>query len=119
MSGLVDKVERIKDELRDDITDIKIDVAEVKSDVKHIDVKIDKAMQVFEDHVTGDNKIITHIEPILPHLASIAQMAEDHNYKKLQRQRQTDFIKSWKLKLSFFVTITIVIGIVYKFFGRF
>ena len=117
MSGLVDKVDRLKDEHNEDMTEIKVDIAEIKSDVKHIDVKIDTAIKVFHDHVTGDNKIITHIEPILPHLASIAQMAEDHNFKRVKQQKRTDFLKSSRLKLGVLLTVVSIISIVYNLIG--
>jgi len=112
MSSLDDKV----DNLKDDVNDVKIDIAEVKSDVKHISEKFDNTMSIFREHVEGDNKIVSHLDPILPLLAS---MAKDHDFKKQKKKKRKEFLETWGLHLKFFITVSAVCSIFYGYVSRF
>ena len=63
-----DKVDHVKEDLQELRTDIKIHMSKV------------------EDHVAGDNKIITHIMPLLEKLPEIVTMLEDHDFQKRKKE---------------------------------
>ena len=108
MSNLDEKFDR----LRESFVEVKVDVAELKGDVKHMNGKFDEHIQIIKEHVAGDNKILSYLEPILPQLAS---MAEDHKYRKEKKKRREEFLRSWKLKLTFVLTVSSFAALVYGF----
>jgi hypothetical protein len=102
LKSLDDKVEKVKDE----VTDIKIALN------SHV-AKMDSKMEVFEDHITGDKKIINEITPMLEKLPMLAEMAEDHVYKKRKKEESVEKLTLWTKRLALISTVVgIVVGIV-------
>lgn len=84
--------------LEDKVDHIKEDVLEVKSEVKHMNDTFQKQIQLVNEHITGDQKIINVLEDLIPDLKD---MAIDHatqkrlqEEKKAQRQERVDKVKS-------------------------
>jgi len=89
------RVESKLDELKDDVT-------ELKSDFRiHINL--------VEEHVAGDKKIINQITPILDKLPSIMEIVEDYQFSKVLKQKRMDHIKEVTTKLGL---VGLVLGIV-------
>jgi hypothetical protein len=105
---LEDKVDRL---------DEKVD--SVDKTTVEIKAKLERHVEVVEQQVTGDNKIITHIEPLIPHLGSIAEMAKDHQYQKMKRQERKDKLGELgqKIKIwgSLLTLASVVLGILAKY----
>jgi len=110
----VDKFEDKVDKFSYDLTEMKIDVTEMKGDIKQVNTKLDTSLDVFRSHVAGDEKIISELTPMLPLLSS---MVQDHDYKKQKRQRRREFLETWKLHISFVLTVLALGSAIYGFFG--
>lgn len=80
--------------LEDKVDKIKDDVHEIKHNNIAICKVIEMHMETIEDHITGDNKIITKIEPLLNELPSIISMVKSYEVDKeivnRRRQEKTD-----------------------------
>lgn len=89
LKSLDDKIEKVKDE----VGDIKVTLN------THI-VKMDTKMEVFEDHITGDKKIINEITPMLEKLPALAEMAEDYKYRKMKKEETKENLSMWGKRLG-------------------
>ena len=85
-----DRLESKIDKVNDDVTEVKIDMAEVKTMVKTTN-------EIMSEHIAGDNKIITQLAPILDELGS---MVQDHTYNKIRKEKRNEKLKTAGLKLS-------------------
>lgn len=103
---LESRMERIENR----VDEIKDDVSELKADFR-------THTKLVEEHVMGDTKIITEIQPLLTAIPQITEMAQEYSFRKMKREERT---AKWKgLGLRFGVGATIVgfvTGIV-KLFG--
>ena len=100
-----DKVDKVDDK----VNNVKYEIVELRSDFK-------SHMKIVEDHVTGDNKIIEHISPMLPILPELADMVRDHSFKKERNDRYVASLKIWSMRLGIIATaIGIITGIVKLF----
>lgn len=93
--------ERRLDRLEDKVDKVNDKVEAVDKRTIKMEAKLDQHIDVIERHVTGDNKIIDHIQPLIPHLESIAEMAQDHVYKKKLKEERMDklFVVGNKVKI--------------------
>lgn len=89
------RVESKLDELKDDMTELKTDFR------IHINL--------VEEHVAGDKKIINQITPILDKLPSIMEIVEDYQFTKVLKQKRMDSIKEVTTKLGL---VGLVLGII-------
>lgn len=85
-----DRLEDKIDKVKDDVTEVKVDVAEMKTTLKNTN-------ELIAEHISGDNKVINQLVPILGDLGS---MVEDHKYNKLKKKKFTEKLKTVSLKLS-------------------
>lgn len=101
----MDRYERLEskiDKVNDDVTEVKVDMAEVKFMVKSTN-------EIMQEHIAGDNKIISQLGPILDELGS---MVQDHTYNKIKNQKRLEKLKTVSIKLSIVGTaLGILIGI--------
>lgn len=103
--------------LEDKVDHIKEDVLEVKSEVKHMNETFQKQIELVNEHITGDQKIINVLEDLIPDLKD---MAIDHATakriiaeKKIKREERLDKIKSIAAPLALISTVIgIIIGVV-------
>ena len=104
----IDKLEQKLDKVTDDVTDVKVDVAEMKTLMK---VTYDKV----EEHIAGDNKIITKLDPILEQLG---EMVADHVYSKAKAKEEKEQrelrTKKWQIVALKLGVVATVVGIVAK-----
>lgn len=106
MTKLDSRIERI--EVR--VDEIKDDVSELKADFR-IHTKL------VEEHVMGDTKIITEIQPLLAAIPQITEMAEEHHYKKMKRKKRIEKMKSISLPVGLIATLVGLISGVMRLFG--
>ena len=67
--------------LEDKVDNVKEEVTEIKTDIRiH--------MSKIEEHVAGDNKIITHLAPLLEKLPTIIQVVEDYTFEKRTKEER-------------------------------
>jgi hypothetical protein len=98
--------------LEDKVDDIKEEVGEIKTDLKVHTTLVEDKMRVFEDHITGDNKIITHIQPLLQDLPTIKEAVDQFKYEQIKKKKSSEKLKSIAAKLGIVsLVITILIGI--------
>jgi hypothetical protein len=94
---LEDKVDNVKESVHD----MSKELSEQRHDMK---IHINK----IEEHITGDNKIIKELQPILNKLPDIVQMAEQYHANNIIKTR----MKTIRLKAVKFVGFTsIIVGI--------
>lgn len=102
--------------LEDKVDKIKDDVHEIKHNNIAISKIIEMHMETIEDHITGDNKIIANIEPLLDELPAIISMVKTYEVNKViverkrkekteKREKFTDYGKKIGL-------ISLVVGII-------
>lgn len=99
----MDQFDKRLDKLEQKVDAVKEDVMELKSDFK-----VHTAL--IKEHVTGDNKIISDLKPILAKLPDIVEIVEDYQFSKQARQRKMQSIADWTKKLTF---VSTAIGVVY------
>lgn len=90
-----DRLESKIDKVNDDVTEVKVDMAEVKNMVKNTN-------EIMSEHIAGDNKIISQLAPILNELGD---MVQDHTYNKMKKEERFDKLKLWSIRLSLFGTV--------------
>lgn len=94
-------MEKRIDRLEDKVDAIKTDVAELKSDMKHLMPKI-------EEHITGDKKIINHLTPVIDKLPALIEIVERDQFEKMKRKEKAEKLKNLTAKLGF---ISLLVGI--------
>ena len=90
--------------LDDKIDEVKEDVAELKGEFKtHI--------TLIEERTSNDVQILRELQPLLEAIPSIETMVGDFEYKKENRRRNKDKLKSAGVKLGISATlISIALG---------
>lgn len=99
----MDQFDKRLDKLEQKVDAVKEDVMELKSDFKIHTTLI-------KEHVTGDNKIISDLRPILAKLPDIVEIVEDYQFNKQSRQRKMQAVADWTKKLTLVSTL---IGVLY------
>lgn len=102
---LEDKVDRVKDEVTD-----------VKTEMILMNDKFDRHLDIVENHILGDQKIINTLETIIPELAD---MASSHKAEKIIKERKAETrkvrgekLKNYGMMLGFVSTLVgIIVGI--------
>lgn len=97
LQRLEDKVDKVKD-----------DVHELKTDFKIHTTEMANKMQVFGDHITGDQKIINEISPLMQKLPDLVEIVKEYQYEKETKRRKREKIKTFMTKAGM---ISIVVGI--------
>tara|TARA_R100001086_G_scaffold249698_1_gene190432 strand:- start:5267 stop:5587 length:321 start_codon:yes stop_codon:yes gene_type:complete len=75
------------DRLEVKVDSIKDDVSELKADFRVHVSKMDTRMEVFADHIQGDNKIINEIQPLIEQLPKMAKIVKEYEYKKTRNKK--------------------------------
>lgn len=112
MNNRIDKLEEKLDKVKDD-------VAELKTDFKVHAEKMNDKMDIFEEHITGDKKIINEIQPVLEKLPTIVEIAEQYQFEKKLKQENIKKIKNLTLKAGAITAGLGAITAVIKFFNIF
>lgn len=99
----MDQFDKRLDKLEQKVDAVKEDIMELKSDFK-----VHTAL--VKEHVTGDNKIISDLKPILAKLPDIVEIVEDYQFSKQARQRKMQAIADWTKKLTL---VSTAIGVIY------
>lgn len=99
--------------LEDKVDGVKTEVSELRTEFKVHASIISEKLEIFDDHITGDNKIINHIQPLLERLPDLVEIVEDVQFEKKKKQESTEKLKSFSLKAGALATVVgIVVGIV-------
>lgn len=117
-----DKLEDKFDKLDDKVDTLKEDFIELKSDVKYYITRVDK-------HVSGDDKIITEIQPTLemfnrfvkedlPEIKKVLESQEKKKiileYKKIEESKSLKEKMTWKVNISILGAILSIIYTIYR-----
>lgn len=92
--------------LEDKVDNLKEDVTELKTDFKIHVSKMEDRLDLFEDHITGDNKIISKIEPLLERMPELAEVLDDKKY----RERAEEEKGKLRRKITWFLGTTSVLA---------
>jgi len=108
LNRLEKKVDNVKDE-----------VGELKTEFTVHTHKIESKMDIFEEHITGDTKIINTIEPVIEKLPDILEVVEDYKYemrKKNEEQERRNALAS-KVRIwgGVIATVGTVVGLLVTF----
>ncbi len=105
------------------IDQIKDNVAELKAETKLNSLLINEmrddlksSMITITRHVSGDDKIITAIHPLLE---SLKPMLEEHNLKKLKLRHRNEMLGLWSKRLGLILTIITAVGGLISIFASF
>lgn len=101
------RLEHKVDNVNEKVDEVKIDVTELKGDMK-------LHMHEVEKHVTDDNKIIKHIEPMLPLISELKTIVDESKYERMKRK---NFIKNLKTTSMVIGIVVGVGGLFIRFFG--
>ena len=88
--------------IEDKVDDLKVDVTEIKIDMKH-------HMDKVEEHITGDKKIINEISPLLEKLPGLVEIVEDHAYAKRVKAERKEKAAEIGKRIGF---VSMCIGII-------
>lgn len=108
------RVEQRIDELKEDMSEVKTETRIQGQKIDDLKEKFDRHTEAVEKHVLGDEKIITHIQPlirILPHLES---MVDDHKFIKAQKEKRSEVFKSISVKLGIATGATGLLATLWK-----
>lgn len=94
--------------LEDKVDKVKEDVTELKTDFKVHTTEMNAKMQVFGDHMTGDQKIINEISPLMQELPDLVEIIKEYQYDKETKKRKREKIKSFMTKAG---VVSILVGI--------
>lgn len=96
-----DRFNRLEDKV-DRTADI---VVELKHEVHHMNEKFEQHIELVEEHILGDNKIVDQLVDIIPDLSS---MVSDYKLRsEIKREKQA----AWDRKVKLAVDITKFIGV--------
>ena len=115
----IGRIEQRVDEIKDDVTELKIESHVQKEMLHSMKTGLEDHYEIVQRHVLGDNKIITEIQPLLNVLPHLAEMVEDHKYRRENTARRNEKLKNTSVKLGLVgATVGILTGLV-KFFDLF
>lgn len=109
---LEEKVDRVDDK----VEEVKIDVTEMKTNMKH-------HMRTVEAHVTSDNRIIKHIEPMLPLISELKEIVAENKFERMKEEelKEKRKLRMHKLKIIslkwgfFFGACGVILGLLRLF----
>lgn len=96
------------DKLEEKIDRVKEDVSELKTDFKVHAKSMEEKMKVFDDHMGGDKKIISSLEPVLAKLPTIVEIAEQYQFEKKKKEENKEKLKKYSLKIAL---LSAIVGI--------
>ena len=100
MERRFDRIEERVDQIKDDVGELKVTTSVQTALIQEMKEDMKTHTQLVRDHVTGDDKIITHIEPLLSALPDLNNMINDFNYKQENKKRKFGKMKELSLKLG-------------------
>ena len=95
--------------LEDKVDVIKSEVSELRTDFKIHVTKIEDKMDIFSDHITGDNKIISHLQPVLEQLPELTNIIKEYQFEKELRRRRSEKTKKIASTLGI---VSVALGII-------
>lgn len=100
-----DRIESKIDRIQEDITDLKVKVE-----------KIDTRMDMFDAHITGDEKIISKLLPVLDKFPSVIKIVEDYEFKERLKDNRIASIKKTGLISGVILSLAAVGKLIIGFF---
>jgi hypothetical protein len=96
------RLESRVDEIKDNVSDLKAEHKILSNSFDLLNRNVSEYTELVKNHVTGDNKIIKEIIPVI----------ENFQYEQETKRRRVAFLKYWGLKLAIPATIVgIVAGV--------
>jgi hypothetical protein len=109
------RVEQRIDELKEDMSEVKAETRIQGQKIDDLKDKFEHHTDLIEKHIIGDDKIITHIQPLLRVLPHLEELVEDHKYSKIQKEKRAEMFKSISLKLGIATGVTGLLASLWKF----
>jgi hypothetical protein len=94
--------------LEDKVDEVKTEVSELRTDFKIHVSRVEDKMDIFAEHITGDNKIINHLQPVLKQLPELTGIIQDYKFQKELEKRKS---QKRKKAASVLGIASLVIGI--------
>jgi hypothetical protein len=91
-------------------------VDEVKDEVSELKTEFQIHRHLVEEHVTGDNKIIQKIEPLLDVLPSLQEIVQEYHLDKLDKKRSEERRKLILDKIKIVSGLLGIIGAISVYF---
>jgi hypothetical protein len=105
--------------LESKVDKVQEDVFNLRADFNVHTSKIESKLDIFEDHIAGDNKIINHIEPMLNKIPDIMQVVEDYRYEARKRAEAEEARRRFSMKVRTYggivAIVATIIGLVFRF----
>lgn len=100
------------DSLKDDVAEIKVKQTLTHETLCGLKSDFEEHVEEIRNHITGDNKIINHIEPIIGLLPTLSEIAQQYHFEKLKkdeaerlRKENMDKIKDVSVKVGLLGTL--------------
>jgi archaellum component FlaC len=103
--------------LEDKVDGVKTEVSELRTEFKVHSTLVAEKLEIFDSHITGDNKIINHIQPLLERLPDIVEVVEDVRFQKKKQEEKNQKMKKISAKLAIIATIVGIGAGLVKIFG--
>jgi uncharacterized coiled-coil DUF342 family protein len=94
------RLESRVDEIKDDVSEIKADQKINNYEMSELKNAIKEQIDVVRSHVTGDEKIISQLEPII----------QDFQFRQERQRRRVSALKELGMKLAIPATVVGLIG---------
>ena len=113
------RLETRVDEIKDDVAEVKAEQKILNNSVVNLSEDMKEHIQVVRDHVTGDDKIITEIQPLLQVLPHLTEVVEEYKIEKAIREKRKEALKMWAMRLGIPSVILGMAGAIVKIWTSF
>lgn len=88
------------DSLKDDVAEIKVKQTLTHETLCGLKNDFEEHVEEIRNHITGDNKIINHIEPIIGLLPTLSEIAQQYHFEKLKKEEEGRLRKENREKIK-------------------
>jgi uncharacterized protein YaaN involved in tellurite resistance len=105
MEKRFDRLELRVDEIKDSVSEIKADMKIQNHSIEGLKIDLKDYTIEVKNHVAGDEKIITELQPLFDVLPQLQKIANDHSFREESGKRNIELIKKWSLRFGFILTV--------------
>lgn len=100
------RLESRVDEIKDTVSELKANSKVQNEIIKDLKDDFKEHTSLVKEHVAGDTKIITELQPLL---GTLSEIVDDYSYKKETKRRKMDKIKYYTARLGL---VSLVVGVI-------